>query len=58
MDEVSQRDIYTELVWIRVFPIDFYLVDCFAEDLVVLVWVHALLPGIHIVVSGVVAGLA
>ena len=38
LDEVSQRDVYMELVWVRVFPIDLQLVDCLAADLVVLLF--------------------
>lgn len=36
LDEMSERDVYVKLVWIRVFPIDLQLVDCLAADLEVL----------------------
>lgn len=36
LDEMSERDINVELVWVRVFPVDLQLVDCLAADLEVL----------------------
>ena len=56
LDKVSQRDVYRELVWVRVFPTGRQLLDCLAADLVVLVWVQALVLGTRIVIDGVVGG--
>lgn len=36
LDEMCERDVNMELVWVRVFPIDLQLVDCLAADLEVL----------------------
>ena len=36
LDEVSERDVHMELVWVWIFPIDLQLVDCLASDFEVL----------------------
>lgn len=36
LDEISERDVNMELVWVRVFPTDLQLLDCLAADLEVL----------------------
>lgn len=56
LDELSERDVHMELVWVRIFPTDLQLVDCLASDFEVLIWVQALLLRSHAIISTVIGG--